>query len=344
MLREFVAEGRGQVSGFATAAARSFVSAVGSASVDFDEAQREAISRLATPVSGGHYLWGAVGRGKTMIANLFYEAAPTARKKRFHFHDFFFGLQREIVAARRPIDEVIGEILGDAELIMFDEFHVHDVADAVYLSKTLDALLARNTLLFATSNYAPTELMPDPLFHDRFLPTIQQIESGLQVVRLADGVDYRGEQAAQTGDARTGFAAGVWIDLLASGSCGGEAVAPENTVDLTINGLPVRAVSAADGKEATFSFAELCERPLGTREYVSIAETYERIRLLGVPDLAVAPLNSLMRLCDLVDVLYHRDRRFEVQAFGRPERMREAESVPHDMSRALSRLSVIARH
>ncbi|MGD9430819.1 cell division protein ZapE [Arthrobacter russicus] len=142
-----------------------FQLAVAASGIAFDDAQRAAIVRLSAPPIHGFYLWGAVGRGKSMLSDLYYDAVPTARKRRFHFHSFFRELQTEIAATRQPVENSISRILGSARVVLFDEFHVHDVADAVYLTKTLDALMQQGVLVLATSNYAPDELMPNPLFH-----------------------------------------------------------------------------------------------------------------------------------------------------------------------------------
>ncbi|ALJ20215.1 cell division protein ZapE [Microbacterium sp. No. 7] len=320
----------GQPSSIASATSPRFLCAVHASGLAFDEAQRSAIARLAEPPTHGFYLWGPVGRGKSVLLDLYYGAVPTSRKRRFHFHDFFRDLQAEIAAARKPVEASIGGILGSARVVLFDEFHVHDVADAVYLTTTLEVLAARGILLLATSNDEPRGLMPNPLFHERFLPAIALIESRLDVVSIGSGRDYRRDVAGGSG-----FGGGSWeVD---AGAPGGQ---PAGGVDLTINGLVVRA-AAADGTAATFTFAELCDRPLGTGEYLRLADRFARIRVLAVPDLSSVGCDPLTRLCRLVDVLYDRDRRLDVRAAGAPRRMLDAREPPLDAARTLSRLAML---
>lgn len=310
-----------------------FYEAVEQSGVEFDDAQHAAIARLLDPPAHGFYLWGAVGRGKSMLSDLYYDAVPTARKRRFHFHSFFRELQTEIAATRQPVEKSINRLVGSARVVLFDEFHVHDVADAVYLTKTLDALIHSGILVLATSNYTPDDLMPNPLFHDRFIPAIALINSRFEVVPLGPGPDYR---RTVTDRGHIGFGAGRWgIDL------DGSPVVPHSGIELIVNSLPVRAVATESGT-ATFTFAELCERPLGIREYLRLAEDFDSIRLIAVPDLATAERDPLMRLCNLIDVLYDRDQQLDVQAAAAPERMIEAGQPPYDAARTLSRLSTLS--
>lgn len=298
----------------------------------FDDAQHAAIARLSDAPEHGFYLWGTVGRGKSMLSDLYFDTIPMSRKRRFHFHGFFRELQTEIAATRQPVEKSIANIIGSARVVFFDEFHVHDVADAVYLTKTLDALIERNILAIATSNYAPNELMPNPLFHDRFIPAIKLIESRFEVVTLGSGPDYR---RIATDRGHLGFGAGHWsIDpALSSG-------AHRSMVELVVNGLPIRAVTT-ENSAATFTYAELCEQPLGVREYLGLAEDFDCIRLIDVPDLASAKRDPLMRLCNLIDVLYDRDQQLDIQASSAPERILDAKEPPYDAARTLSRVATL---
>lgn len=139
-----------------------------------------------------------------------------------------------------------------------------------------------------------------------------------------------------TDHGHVGFGAGCWVvDRSVS------PATPRSRVELTVNGLPVRAV-ATDPGAATFTFTELCERPLGIREYLRLAEDFDRIRLVAVPDLASAERDPLMRLSNLIDVLYDRDQQLDVQAVAAPERMLEARQPPYDAARILSRLATLS--
>lgn len=333
-LRRKTGQPEGRARRLAVATSPRFQLAARQSGLMFDDAQHAAIARLSDAPEHGFYLWGAVGRGKSMLSDLYFDVIPTSSKRRFHFHSFFRELQTEIVAARQPVEKSIATIIGPARVVFFDEFHVHDVADVVYLTKTLDVLIERSILVIATSNYAPRELMPNPLFHDRFIPAIKLIESRLEVVALGSGPDYR---RIATDRGHLGFGAGRWsIDPAPSPG------AHRSTVELTVNGLPVRAVTA-EGSAATFTYAELCEQPLGVREYLRLAEDFDSISLIDVPDLASAKPDPLMRLCILIDVLYDRDRQLDIQASSAPERMLNAKEPPYDAARALSRLATLTQ-
>lgn len=309
----------GQAHWLAVATSPRFQLAVDQSGIAFDDAQRAAIARLCGGSEHGFYLWGTVGRGKSMLSELYFDAVPTSHKRRFHFHSFFRELQTEIAATRQPVEKSIDKTIGSARVVFFDEFHVHDVADAVYLTKTLNALVERNILVLATSNYRPHELLPNPLFHDRFVPAIKMIETRFEVITLGPGPDYR---RIATDRGHSGFRAGHW-SIDPDPSFG----APQSAVELTVNGLPIRAV-ASQNSAATFTYVELCEQPLGIREYLRLAEDYDSIQLIDVPDLASAKRDPLVRLCNLIEVLYDRDQQLDVQARSAPERILDAKEPP----------------
>ncbi|WP_249357757.1 cell division protein ZapE [Nocardia cyriacigeorgica] len=154
----------------------------------------------------GIYLHGRPGRGKTMVMDRFFASVDPKHKRRFHFHAFFTALHAE-THAHGSIDKAIDTLLGKARLVCFDEFHVHDIGDAMLITRMLDALFARRLTLVVTSNYAPAELLPNPLFHDLFVPTIERIVAELDVVSLDGPLDYR---TIAHGNA-TGFRAGRYI-------------------------------------------------------------------------------------------------------------------------------------
>ncbi|WP_256673253.1 cell division protein ZapE [Nocardia cyriacigeorgica] len=154
----------------------------------------------------GVYLHGRPGRGKTMVMDRFFASVDSKRKRRFHFHTFFASLHAEN-HARGSIDKAIDTLLGNAQLVCFDEFHVHDIGDAMLIARMLDALFARRLTLVVTSNYAPAELLPNPLFHDHFLPTIERIVAELDVESLDGPLDYRTVAHGRA----TGFRAGRYI-------------------------------------------------------------------------------------------------------------------------------------
>lgn len=310
-----------------------FLEAVAQSGLVFDPAQQSAIRQLGSPCRGGCYLWGPAGRGKTLLADLYYASLTDPFKRRFHFHEFFRGLQSDLAATRAPVELSIERMLGSARAVLFDEFHAHDVADALYLTTALRTLVDRGILLLATSNYPPEGLLPDPLHHHRFAPAIGLIQSQLRVIALGAGHDYR--RVSMDLPHAQGFSAGSW-NIRAS-----RPPEPPSEITLEINGLVLRAVSAGGGA-AVFTFGQLCGRAYGVREYLWLAEHYTSIRVTSVPDLAEGEREELLRFGNLVDVLYDRNVRLDVDAATVPARVLAAKEPPRDVARTLSRLATLA--
>lgn len=313
----------------ASASLGPFRAAINDSGITFDDPQIAAIDALSKPARHGYYLWGEVGRGKSLISETYFAAIPTDRKRRFHFHDFFHDLQVQITREREPLDRTIRRLVGNARAVFFDEFHVHDVADGVYLSATLASLLGEDILVLATSNYVPESLMPNPLYHERFLPAINIIRTELDVVHLGGGHDYRRKHEAAT----RGFGAGTWRT---------EQLVATDTPAIEVNaaGHIIRARSF-EGDAAVFTFRDLCAQPLGVAQYLWLAERLRSITLAAVPDLATVDRDPLARFANLIDVLYDRDIPLHVSAVGEPDRLLQAGEPPRDAKRTASRLSTL---
>lgn len=312
----------------------SFRAAVLDSGLSLDEAQIAAVNALSGRARHGYYLWGDVGRGKSLISEMYFAAIPTRRKRRFHFHDFFRGLQTEITSRREPLEKSLQRLVGDARAILFDEFHVHDVADGVYLSATLKSLLDSGTFLLATSNYAPEDLMPNPLYHEQFRPAITIISTQLEVVQLGPGQDYRAKHPALD----HGFGAGTWSTQTTQT----ETTLTAPHVELEADGHIIRARDR-DGDTGVFTFSDLCAQPLGVAQYLWLAEHFRTIALTEVPDLGTVERDSLARFSNLIDVLYDRDILLNVSAAGTPEGLLRASEPPRDAQRTVSRLSMLHR-
>ena len=297
-----------------------------------DAAQRSAAAALGAPHHHGAYLWGAVGRGKSLLAEAYFEALPTRRKRRVHFHDFFLELQGSLGTRRTPLDRAVTRLVGGSRAILFDEFHVHDVADAVYLTATLRHLIEHDVLLIATSNDAPDELMPG-LWHEHFVPAIRLIEQHLDPIEIADGEDYRGVVPELR--PATGFTAGSWVL--------GAARKPLPAIDLaTDTGIALTVRERSQGRIAA-TFDDLCGAPLATAQYLWLAEQAAELTILDVPDLRTVHREALLRFCHLIDVLYDRDVRVDVHARAPIARPVVAGVPARSLERALSRISAL-RH
>lgn len=247
---------------------------------ELDDAQKSAIELLTRGDRYGVYMWGPVGRGKTWLLDRYFDAAPTP-KKRVHFHSFFRDLHASYFRHGFSLEKALNELLGHIELLCFDEFHVHDIGDARLISRMLDALFAREITLVTTSNYPPDGLLPNPLFHDAFVPTIELLKSKLRIVPVDGPVDYR-TQASPAAEitasmSRTsGFASGTW------------------SVGTSTEGV---------------SFAELCDSPKSTSDYLTIIQEIEDLTITAVPALKATNHNAVQRFSNLVDVLYDGDVR-----------------------------------
>ncbi|MEV2225710.1 cell division protein ZapE [Nocardia vinacea] len=273
----------------------------------------------------GIYLHGRPGRGKTMLMDDFFAGIASNRKRRFHFHNFFARLH---TAAHESgsIDKAIDTLLGHAELVCFDEFHVHDIGDAMLIARMLDALFARRIVLVVTSNYPPEQLLPNPLFHDRFLPTIARILAHLDIVAVDGPLDYR-TRAAHSG---TGFA---------SGSYRIHDARVADTAEVVVSGAREIHASAVDGSAITFDFVALCGTATAASDYVELAHRFRRWTLRDVPPLREVPPDWAMRFVNLVDVLYDADLELTLEArTALSDLVADVPAVP-DLARTASRLS-----
>ncbi|QIH99178.1 cell division protein ZapE [Rhodococcoides fascians A21d2] len=269
-----------------------------------DDAQAAAADALSTPGTKGLYLWGPVGRGKTWLLDTYFENIDVTAKKRVHFHSFFRDLHAAYFRRNFSIDAAIDDILSTesspASLLCFDEFHVHDIGDARLITRMLDALFARGVVLVVTSNYAPDELLPNPLFHPTFLPTIEKLKEELDVVCVDGPVDYR---AAGTSGSR--FASGSW---------------------------------SLQPARRGHTFAELCCAARSTGDYIHLIDTATTLTITDVPALASVDEFAAQRFANLVDVLYDRDVRTDFHALV-PLHGFAAGRTGLDTDRLVSRLS-----
>ncbi|MFE6863999.1 cell division protein ZapE [Nocardia sp. NPDC057668] len=275
-----------------------------------------------TPAPRGLYLHGGPGRGKTMLMDRFLAGVDPKRARRFHFHGFYARLNAAI-HEHGDVDAAALALLGDAELICFDEFHVHDSGDARLVARLLELLFARSVTLVLTSNYPPRELLPNPLFHTMFEPTIDLILEHLDVLPVNGPVDYR-----TLGDRTTGFAAGRYI----VGPCPltGHAEVPIAHRTLTAR--------AAGTDSLTVDFADLCGIPVAAADYLPLCERYRHWTVCAVPDLTTVDAEWVMRFVNLVDILYDADLDLTLYAdVPRSALGTQVSRVP-DLYRTLSRL------
>jgi cell division protein ZapE len=301
----------------------------------------------------GVYLWGPVGRGKSLLMDLFYEAEPTARKRRTHFHVFMGEIHRLIgvwrsgdAAARKakfgqakgddPIAPVADLVADQARLLCFDELQVTDIADAMILGRLFEALFARGVTLVATSNRQPDDLYRDGINRQLFLPFIALLKERLEVVAVAGAHDYRLDRLRAAGtwftpndpDNERRFLA-LWRDMLA-----GEE---ESGATLEVLGRKVHLPHASGGLLRS-SFASLCGVALGPNDYVAIAEHFHTVFLEDVPKLSANQREAARRFVILIDALYEAKARTIVLAEGEPKTLYPAGDGAFEFERTASRL------
>jgi len=316
-----------------------FATAAQQSGFTLDAAQQHAAHRLAT-AEHGLYLWGPVGRGKSWLMATYFAALPTERKRRLHFHEFFRDLHPAIRRSGNNLTAALDELLGELEVVCFDEFHVHDPADGTFIARLLPALFARDIRVVLTSNYPPRGLLPNPLFHEDFVPTIELIEASLSVVAVDGPLDYR-----TISGHGTGFAAGWWAGTGNSAHLtrlGLRAPTPDEHTILHPAGHPVH-VRRATAQCLWLDFAHLCEHTTAPVDYLALARDHRHWVVDGVPDLRSTGREPAQRFANVVDVLYDRDVTPVFLSTVDLEALAVGPRLPVDIARVESRLGQLRR-
>jgi len=303
-----------------------------------DSAQENAVARLNTlakelaqkpgwfrkaPTPKGLYIWGDVGRGKTLIMDFFFEEAPVAKKRRAHFNSFMVDVHARIHAERQkagsddPIPPVARALAGDARLLCFDEFQVTDVADAMILGRLFDRLFAEGVTIVATSNTPPDRLYEGGLNRQLFLPFIEEIKQRLDVVELNGPTDYRLQRLSGVpvyltplGADADGAMDAAWLRL-ADGK-------PGKPTTLTVLGRKL-TVPLAARHVARFDFNDLCAKPLAAADYLSVAQHFDTVLLDHIPQMGPEMRNEARRFILLIDTLYDEGVKLVCSAAAPPD-------------------------
>lgn len=289
------------------------------------------------PVAGV-YLWGGVGRGKSFVMDAFFAAAPVQAKRRVHFHAFLQELQVRMLAfsgQADPLARVAEEIAQQTRLLCFDEFHVHDIGDAMLLGRLLKVLVEEGVGLVCTSNYSPDKLCPNPLYRERFRPAIQLIEKRFDVVSLDAGQDYR-----QHSTELEAWGDYCWPEPVDGGASIrralglGEGALLDQVLE--VNHHPLR-VHALEGDRAWLDFHELFATPRSASDYLWLIEHFPHMAVGGLDRLGDHPQDVSQRFLNFIDIAYDRGLHLRLFSAVALEQLAEGGNAV-DFARTLSRM------
>jgi cell division protein ZapE len=289
----------------------------------------------------GLYIFGEVGRGKSMLMDLFFASAPVEAKRRVHFHAFMLEVHHALHRWRKeangdPIPPLASAIAAGTRLICFDEFQVTNIADAMLLGRLFESLLDEGLVVVATSNHAPDDLYAGGLQRDRLLPFIDLLKARLDLLELGGATDYRRRRIHDLALYHTPL------------SPRAEQALAEAFAQLTDHATPVATTLAVQGRSvpvaksakrvAWFHFDELCRKALGAADYLAIATHFETVILDGIPKLRIEERNEARRFMTLIDALYEHRAHLIAAAADAPDRLYPSGDGAFDFRRAASRL------
>jgi cell division protein ZapE len=311
---------------------------------------RWGLGRAPKPVSGPHglYIWGPVGRGKSMLMDLFFADAPVARKRRVHFHEFMLEVQarlhrrREKLAAEGAPPEadtivpIARAIAAETRLLCFDEFQVTNIADAMILARLFETLFDEGLTVIATSNRQPDDLYKDGLQRDRFLPFIDLVKQRLEVLELGGDQDYRMNRLRNFDAYLTPL--GAWANAkldeafraLAAGADGEPRV-------LRTQGRDVEIPRAAPGV-AMAHYLDWCAKPMGAADFLCIAENFHTVIMADIPRMGPDSQDKAARFVTMIDEFYEKKVKFICSAATAPGGLYVDGDGAFEFQRTVSRL------
>lgn len=298
---------------------------------------RESRHLLARQPTRSLYLHGPVGRGKSWLLDGFFQALPMAEKQRVHFHDFFARLHRGMFKHRAQDDALavtLNELLAGCQVLCFDEFHVHDIGDAMLISRLFKALFQRGVWVLVTSNYPPAGLLPNPLYHQRFKPVIDLIAARMDVLEVSSPEDFRSLPQAHSTQR---FTAGhyLWPGTASQREALGLPAADCPALPLAVGNRQLQCRRLQE-RTIAFTFNDLCEQLTAVMDYLLLCHDFDHWIIDGLPVLADCPIAVQQRFINLVDVLYDRDKHLILIGEQPLEQALHGEAI--DLARTASRL------
>lgn len=298
-------------------------------------------TRRRGEVPKGLYIFGAVGRGKTMLMDLFFSSAAVKQKRRAHFHEFMADVHARLALARQdakedPIVAVAKAIASGARLLCLDELFVIDIADATILNRLFTTLFAAGTIVVVTSNSHPRDLYKDGRNRDLFLPFIDLVEENMELLQLEAARDYRLEHIGNgslyfcpLGPAAEAAMDRLWQELTFGEPCGHETI--------TVLGHELDVPAASFGA-ARFGFADLFEKPFGASDYIALARHYDTIFVDDIPVMGRDRRNEARRFITFIDTLYDHHTGIVASAEAEPGELYRAGDGAEHFERTASRL------
>ena len=295
----------------------------------------------------GIYMWGGVGRGKSMLMDLAYEAMDVRPKRRVHFHEFMLEVHERLRAERQsetgdPIPPLARALAAEAGLLAFDEMVINNTADAMILSRLFSHLLAAGVTVITTSNRPPRDLYKDGLNRELFLPFIALVEREMEVLPLNGPTDYRLERLAgiptwhvPNGPAATQALSTAFFRLT---DYSAEDRANVPAEDIAVQGGRTLHVPKSLKGVAVFSFKRLCGEARGAPDYLAIARRYHTVILVGIPRLGPENRNEAARFVTLIDALYEHKVKLLASADAEPSRLYPEGTGAFEFERTASRL------
>ena len=295
----------------------------------------------------GLYLWGGVGRGKSMLMDLFFENVGINRKRRAHFHEFMLDIHARLKAERvkekgDPIPPIVAALADEARLLCFDEMVVNNMADAAIMSRLFSGLIAAGVTVLTTSNRHPDDLYKDGLNRQLFLPFIALVKESLDIITLDGPTDYRRDRLGS---------AQIW--LVPNGPAATAALSetffrmtdypPEDrahvpTLEMDVGGGRMLHVPKALKGVAVFSFKRLCAQARGAADYLAIARRFHTVIMVGIPVLGPHNRNEAARFVTLIDALYEYRVKFLASADAEPDHLYPQGDGRFEFDRTVSRL------
>jgi len=294
----------------------------------------------------GLYIYGDVGRGKSMLMDFFFDNIEFNSKRRVHFHSFMLEIHESIHKWRKersdieddPIPFLADKIINESRLLCFDEFQVTDIADAMILGRLFKALFERRLIIVATSNRHPDDLYKDGLQRENFLPFIKMFKQKMNVSSLDSDTDYRMKHLKSLST--------VYFTPLNKRA---DKFISESFQEMTANAEPQKHIIHIKGRElkvnkmhgdtAIFSFSELCEQPLGANDYIEIARRFSTILLSDIPQMSRENRNEAKRFVHLIDELYEHKVKLICTAATSPDKLYEKGDGAFEFERTISRLT-----